>query len=133
MKKIIYILLIITIFSGCSLKSKENKKEVDENIKILTSEAIIKNQRVENIEISNISLIYENKESIFKCDFTNKSNKVDKINDIRIHLKNKIGEDIAVLSGYIGGEINPNETLTITSSSSFDLTNAYSVSYEIIR
>lgn len=131
MKKIIYIIFITLLLTcGCSKKQTNTFKD---SIRVSTSENIIKNQTIDNIFISNVSLIYEDKSSTFTCDITNNSDNAQYIKEIKIHIKTKKGRDIIVLSGYVDKTILPSETYSIASSYTLDLTKAYSVEYEIVR
>ena len=135
MKKVIIsisiiLLLVLTLGCGCSKLEKAIKKE---EVKVSTKEDVIKDQNIEVFTFTKTSLIYKENTSTFKTKVTNESENTENLKEIKIHIKNEKGEDIVVLPGYVGESINPSETKKITSSVGFDISNAYSIEYEIIR
>ena len=135
MKKVIIsisIVLLLGLTVGCGCSKKELKKE-EEKVRVSTNENVIKDQQLEVFTFTNTMLIYEDNTSTFKTKVTNTSENTENLKEIKIHIKNELGEDIVVLPGYVGESINPNETKKITSSVGFDITDAFSVEYEIIR
>ena len=128
MKKILFIMLLTLLVStGC--ETKEITKE--EKLKINTSENVISDKTIDNLEISNVTLTYENNQSTFKCDVKNINNIPTSVEEITIHIKTSIDEYI--LTGYIGGEMQPGEVVTLTTSYNKDITDAKNIEYEIVR
>jgi hypothetical protein len=48
-------------------------------------------------------------------------------------VKDEKGNDVVVLTGYVGDNISPKSSTLISTSCADDLTKAYSIEYEIVR
>ena len=134
MKKIIIgitIILSIGIFTGCGCKKKEEQKK--EEVKVNTNKDVVKDQTVEEFEFVNTSLKYENGTSILETAVTNNSDKTQELKEFKIHVKDKDGNEIITLTGYVGSTIKSKETKIINSYCGEDLSSAKSVEYEVIR
>ena len=125
MKKLIVVILSLFILTGC------NNSTVVNNSKVNNNESITKEQVVGNFTFSNISLIYEKGSSTFKVSVTNNTDTKLEVNKFNIILKTSSGDTITILNGYIGDEIEANTTIESSISSDIDLSEAYSVEFEI--
>ena len=149
-KRLIIILIIITIvvtsiYFVINNKNKkeqleENKnetqqvqKENQENIEILEdgtklniSKKIKETKKVDGLEFSEIEITEKDNVTVILANVKNptKETKKDYILDIKALDKN--GNEITSLSGYIG-EIKPNETISFTTSATFDFANVYDI------
>ncbi len=134
MKKIINISMVLLIglflLTGCK-SDKENVKQPD--IKANTSEDVVKNQQLENFLFENTSLVYEDGTSTLQTTVTNTSNQTTYLSEFKIYVKDKDGNVVETLTGFIGDKLKAGEKRTISSSSGQDLTNATSISYEVVR
>lgn len=130
MRKTIHIIIIIlcamVITTGC-----EKKIEPEENSKTNTSANVVQDQIVEVFEFTNTSLIYEEGTTKLQTMVTNISEKVAYLSEFKIHVKDE--NEIIELIGFVGEQLQPKESRVITSYSIQDLTNASSVSYEVVR
>ena len=138
MKKFITFLLIsvcaIGLMTGCKT-SKEEKGETSNNSEPTanTEENVIKDQTVGELSFVNTSLIYEDGMSTFETTVTNTTSEPVNVSEITIHLKDAEGQEVVALTGFIGGQLNANESRIITSSATQDLTTVSTLEYEIIR
>lgn len=135
MKKIINIsmVLLIGIFllTGCNNAKKET--ETQGEVKANTNEEVVKDQVLENFTFEKTSLIYEDGTSTLQTVVTNTSSKTEYLSEFKIHVKDVEGNEIVEMTGFIGDNLKAGESRTITSSYGDDLTNAASISYEVVR
>lgn len=134
--KLFTMLLILGLVTGCGCSNKESKEKNNnlvEDIKANTNENVIKDQVLDVFTFTNISLIYENGTSTLETLVTNTSSEPQYLTEFKVHVKNELGEEIVTLTGFVGASIEANGTETIISSYGDDLSNAYSIEYEIVR
>lgn len=134
MKKTI-IILIAVLFSitltGCSCsKKKENKKE-EPKIEANVNEGVIQDQTVEEISFKNTSMIIENNQTKFTTTVTNNGTKDRMINRFKISVYDEQEQQIATLTGYVGGILRAGETKTIVNYTDIDLLSAKKIVYKI--
>ena len=127
MKKIIILILSLFLITGCSLFNKEAvvNSEVNNNADI------IKEQIVGNFTVSNISLVYLNGTSNFDVNITNNTEEELTISRFNVTFKTKSGTVITTISGNTGIKVQAKGTIEESMVSDVDLSNAYSVEYDI--
>lgn len=134
MKRIGFILILaISIFqlTGCGCERKEESKPKQDDIKT-APEDVIQDQTVGIFTFKNTSLVYDGIESTLETVVTNTSDKDEKLVEFKITLiKDK--ETIAELIGFVGSTLKANESKTITTSTSKDITMATEIVYEVIK
>lgn len=135
MKKILCLIfsafLLLSITTGCGCSKKNIKK--DKKIKVNTNEDVIKDQQLEVFTFTNTSLVYEDSTSILTTVVTNTSEKTEYLKEFKINVKDKDGNVIVVLTGFVGDNIEAKSSMVITSSYGEDLTKAASIDYEVVR
>ncbi len=131
MKKIAVILIVL--FSTMLLTGCGKKTDITDGIKSNTNEDVIKDQKVEVFEFTNTSLVYEEGRSKLEVTVTNTSEEIAYLSEFKIHVKDENENEIIELIGFVGEQIEPKESRLITSYSIQDLTNASSISYEIVK
>ena len=122
MKKVLFVLALLLVFTGCS--SKDNKT----NSKVNNNELVLKEQVVNNLLFSDVSLVYEKGISTFKVKITNQGEKVSP--NLEIVFKGESDNVIETLDGSFG-EIDKDNFIALTLTSDVDLSNAYKVEYII--
>ncbi len=137
MKKKIGIILVacLAMFAtGCGCDKKEEKVEKKEDeVKVNTSEDIVKDQVVEGLKLTNTSLSSQNGMATLVTEVSNDTGKDEYLLSFNIYIKDKDGNVIAENIGYVG-EVIPNGTSrTITSSWDQELVGATAVEYSINR
>lgn len=137
MKKKIGIILVacLAMFAtGCGCDKKEEKVEKKEDeVKVNTSEDIVKDQVVEGLKLTNTSLSSQNGMTTLVTEVSNNTGKDEYLLSFNIYIKDKDGNVIAENFGYVG-EVIPNGTSrTITSSWDQELVGATAVEYSINR
>ncbi len=134
-KIIIILVACLAIFAtGCGCDKKEQKTEKKEDeIKVNTSEDIVKDQVVEGLKLTNTSLSSQNGMATLVTEVSNDTGKDEYLLSFNIYIKDKDGNVIAENIGYVG-EVIPNGTSrTITSSWDQELVGATAVEYSINR
>lgn len=131
MKKIIIMLIGFILVTGCGC-DKDKKKE-EEVIKENLQQEVIKDQTLEVFTFTNTSLTYQKNTSVLVTQVTNTSSEPQYLKEFKIHVWAKDGKKIVTLTGFIGSNVGPGESRMISSSYGSDLTNAASITYEIVR
>ena len=112
------------------MKPKEQKKPsikyIDETTFTHESEGIIKNEKVQGVEFSNISLVTKNGQTTFTADVTNVTNSDIKKEDFDIDLLDKNDKVIITLRANIPNGLKKNETKKVSASAKGDFKNIVS-------
>ena len=127
MKKIAIIIISILLVTGCSILKKENI----ENSVVNNNSNIIKEQTVYNLDLNNVSLIYFKGTSTFNVKVTNNTDSDINISKFTVIFKAKSGSIITTVSGNIGDKIPAKNSIETSLTSDVDLSDAYSVEYDI--
>ncbi len=134
MKKALVVTIIsifaFSILTGCvSKKQNEEDGTIQNNI----NENVVKNQKVEEFEFTNTSIVYEDGKTTLTTVVTNTSNEKVNLIEFKIHVKDKDGNEIIEMIGFVGEELQPKESRLISSYSIEDLSLADTIEYEIVR
>lgn len=133
MKKLGKILLVfalaLVVTTGCGKKELKDIKKLKTN----TKENVVKEQSKEDFTFTDTSLVYEDNTSIFKTKVTNTSGNKQDVKEFKIHVKDKDGNDIVVLTGFIGTSLEANGSTIMTATYGADITNCESIEYEVVR
>lgn len=133
MKKNIFVIsliLILTIIIIFIMFGKNNKNTVN---KLNNNPNIIKEQVLENLSITNVSIAIDDKNiSTFSADVTNNLDGENNIETIEIIFKDKDGKILTILNGYIGANLKKGDVSKISAQTSVDLSKATSVEYNKI-
>lgn len=140
MKKIINITLMllvcITLVTGCGKDKTKNDDKKDDNktaVEVNNNEEVTKDQNIEGITITNTSLVYEDGISYLKATVTNNTGSDYELNEYKINVKDSDGNIIVTMPGYVGSVLKNGESKTINTMISEDLSNAYSIEYEVVK
>jgi len=105
---------------------EEIKKEIPKINKELTDD-----KTIDNILISNISLVSKNNKTTFSAKITNLTANELKYTNLTITIKDKNNKELATLITYFGGLLAPEETKIVTAETNKNLTNAASLEYNL--
>lgn len=126
---ILSLFLVVGLATGCGCSKKEEKKEDKFN----TNEDVIKDQQVEELNLTNTSLKVDDNYSTLVTLVSNPTNEDKEVRVFNIYVKDKDGNEIVTLQGYVGDVIPAGESREITSNVIMDLSNATSIEYEILK
>ena len=130
------LVLVLGLAAGCSCsKKKENKKSNEKQpvIKTNTEPEVIKDREVDGIKLTNSSVITTDGVTEITTSVTNPTSEDYHLDEFKIIVKDKNGDVMITLPGYVGDVIKAGETRTIRSSVSMDLSTAKSVEYEVSK
>ena len=131
-KSLLALLLVATLVTGCGCTKKDNKKNnAKDDVKVNTEENVIKDQTFEGLTFTNTSLTTTNGVSTLITEVSNSTGEDYTLEEFTITIKNKAGEVITTIPGYVGDVIKNGETRTINSSIDIDLSNASSIEYSV--
>ena len=131
-KSLLALLLVATLVTGCGCAKKDNKKDnTKDDVKVNTEENVIKDQTFEGLTFTNTSLTTTNGVSTLITEVSNSTGSDYTLEEFTITIKNKDGEVITTIPGYVGDVIKNGETRTINSSIDIDLSNASSIEYSV--
>ena len=131
-KRIIALSMVALLFVsvGCGCGKKEEKVDDKAKMKANTSEDIVKNQVVDNMNFSNVMmLIDENGQTNFSCEVQNKTQKDITSKYVLVHVTDASGKELAILTHGLDG-LKAGETKSVSIGTDADLTNAKAVTYE---
>ena len=126
MKKILVLVALLFLLTGCNSDKKETSNITNDN------ENVIKEQVVDELKINDVSLIYDGSMSTFTANINNTSDKEISISKFEVDVKNESGNKLTTLLGT-GMNIEANSSFMITITSDIDLSKAYSVEYHIVK
>ena len=131
-KSLLALLLVATLVTGCGCTKKDNKKNnAKDDVKVNTEENVIKDQTFEGLTFTNTSLTTTNGVSTLITEVSNSTGSDYTLEEFTITIKNKAGEVITTIPGYVGDVIKNGETRTINSSIDIDLSSASSIEYSV--
>ena len=115
--------------------TEENKVEEfvevqEDGSKVNTSEELKKTKTIDGLEISNIRLVENNNVSQVVADITNTTNETIGDFPVDIIVRDKEGNEITTIGGYID-KVNPGETAQLNASATSDFANAYD--FEVVK
>ncbi len=131
-QKALLAIFALTLVTGCGCAKKDNKKDnTKDDVKVNTEENVIKDQTFEGLTFTNTSLTTTNGVSTLITEVSNSTGSDYTLEEFTITIKNKDGEVITTIPGYVGDVIKNGETRTINSSIDIDLSNASSIEYSV--
>lgn len=142
MKKILAITLIglFLLNTGCRCAKKDNQDKnlekednfiKDELSNFNKNDDVIDDKEKNGFEFTNTSLIYENGISTLVTLVTNNNSEAKYLGTFNIYAKDKDGNIIVTLAGLVDDELSPGESKTITASISVNISDAYSIEYDV--
>ena len=157
MKKIInlslMLLLCVTLVTGCGKKKEENNNTVNDNqetnIKdeinedgtlkeeVNNNSGVVKEQTVEGITLKNTELTSTAYTSTLKIEALNNTNEDITLDYFKVYLKDKDGNNIlgddAFAVAAVYGTIKSKESKVLYANIDRNLSEVYSISYEMVK
>lgn len=130
---LILVMIIIAIILGFTTGNKETAIKTKSDITANTNAGIIKNEEYQGLAFTNVSLIKDKKQYTLTTDVTNNNKENFTAKQVDIVLKDENGNTLATLLGYIGDDLKPNETRTITASISDEVDLSKATVKEIVE
>lgn len=140
-KKILIFGIMLIMVAGCS--NKKNKNIEPEPVTTVptttatqivnTNMNVVKNQKVDGIDISDTSVITNNGITQIITTVTNNTENDYTLKQYIIIAKDVKGNVIARIPSYVGNTIKVGETKILNSSIDISLEDAYSFEYEVIK
>ncbi len=103
MKYIIVILIGVIAVTGCG--KKELKKDTPKKGNNQPTEEVREKARVEDFEVSIINKSYTEENSIYQVKVINKSEKESYFNELIIHVKDEMNNEVGIVYGVIKEKI----------------------------
>ena len=140
MKKKLIIVFVLSlclgIATGCGCKKKKDKKETTTNntqYQLNTRKGVVGDKEMNGLTFTNTSLKTSEYSSTLVTKVTNTTDKDIYVRIFNIHVKDKDGNNIVTIHGYVGGVVPANSSRDITSGVDLNLADAYKVEYELVE
>ena len=98
-----------------------------------TNAGVIGETTIEGLKIDNVSLISENGAAVFCATITNTTDQVVYVKSISAIMKDANGVEVTRLPGFVGTNLEPNESYTITTNKYMDINAVASIEYVVNR
>ena len=129
-------LLSLGLVTGCGCgkkKSSSDKKKTETKTEYNTNKGVIEDKEVSGLKLTNTSLKTSENYSTLVTSVSNPTDKDIYVRIFNIFVKDKDGNTIITLQGYVGGVVPAGQTRNITSNVDMDLSTAYKVDYELVK
>lgn len=128
--------LISSNDNNCDVVDKDNdennnNENNDEFINSNTNEGVISDKEVNGLKFTNASLVSNGNTSTLTTIVENITDMDKEVKVVYIYVKDKYGETIIMMQGYVGEIIPAGESRTITSTADVNLNNAVSIEYKL--
>lgn len=126
------ILLVLSLTGcGCSKKEEKKKEEVKETYN--TNQGVVEDKEVAGLKFTNTSLVSTEYSAQLVTLVTNPTDQDINVRIFNIYVKDKEGNVIVTLQGYVGGVVPKGESREIISNVDMNLDNADRVDYELVN
>lgn len=145
MKKIISLLLILFIVTGCNKNDVinpeiDNNKEIENNQVVESQTFINTNSKyqeekvVDDLVFSNASLVKKDNDCLFEVTVKNQNQTIYNFEYVKITLLDNSNNPIIELNGLVtNGTLEVSEEKVISAYYNGDIAKVYDVKYEIVR
>ena len=129
------LLVLVPIISSVVIKNnkKESNNKTAEKRTENKNSNVISNQEIEGFKISDVKVEIINGLTTFTAKATNVTSEVKHLSGFNIYFTEKSDGDMGMVTVYINGDINPNESVDLINYSDLDLTKATNIKYELIQ
>lgn len=128
MKKIIAIVLMVFLITGCSCESKEYQQQKKYSRKSARSD-----QKVDGMDLKNAEIVFKDGISHFSVQVKNNTDSDYSLEEYEITFYGEDGKKLVTIPGYVGDTIKAGEFKMISSSVDMDLTKIGRIKYKVIK
>ena len=133
-KKLIMLISIIPLLILVLILVNNISYSVNDNKNDSTNTQSIKNEQVvEGLKISDNLIIQDKKLYTYTTNVTNTTTETKKVDQLLFTFYDKENKKIVTLYGYIGREIEPNETVSVSASVDKDITKSEKLEIELMK
>lgn len=133
-KKLIMLISIIPLLIIVLILVNNISYSVNDNKNDSTNTQSIKNEQVvEGLKISDNLIIQDKKLYTYTTNVTNTTTETKKVEQLLFTFYDKENKKIVTLYGYIGREIEPNETVSVSASVDKDITKSEKLEIELMK
>lgn len=129
------LLVLVPIISAVVIKNnkKEDNNKTTEKRTENKNSNVISNQEIEGFKISDVKVEIINGLTTFTAKATNVTSEAKHLSGFNIYFTEKSDGDMGMVTVYINGDVNPNESVDLINYSDLDLTKATNIKYELIQ
>lgn len=129
---LLVVIVVVTVVININNDNNDEKEkipedyvtETDEGIKVNTNSKLNEAKLVDGLLISNIQLTEKDGMTTLLADVTNKTEEKTEFKKLKITLLDENGEDIAVMTAFVG-EIEPEKSTQLNASTTSNYIKAY--------
>lgn len=128
---LVVVIGIIIIRNNNKNKENENTNKSEEFVEVLEdgtrlniSNKLNETKTIDGLEVSNFQITENNNVTVLLGTITNKTSQTRGDYAVSIKVKDKEGNEIVTVGGYIG-ELKPGQSTQLNCSATFDYANAY--------
>ncbi len=123
----------IGLTAGCACDKKKEKDNKEEEQTFNTNEGVISDKELNGLKFTNTSLVSTENSATLVTLVTNQTDADVEVRIFNIRVKDKDGNEIVTLQGYVGGVVPAGESREITSNVDMNLDHATDISYELVK
>lgn len=130
------VVVVVTLASGkdsLNDDSEETNGEVVEKFENNINPGVIEDKELDGLKFTNTALICSETSSKLTTVVQNMTNRDIKVRIFDIFVKDKDGDLIVTLQGYVGGEVPGNNAREIVTNVDMNLIDAYDIEYKLIE
>lgn len=127
-KRMVAIIVVVLILLTAIMTLVTYNKFKNEDVKDV---GITKDEKVNGLNFTDTTFNKEEGQYVLQMNVTNPSKKEVDLKEVDIILKDKEGNEIATLLGYIGEPMKANETRTMTINAAMDLSKVKSKTIKV--
>ena len=128
-------MLVLTLVSGCGEK-KDDKKQTNQPTQPVpqeTDNSKIADKVVGDFSFTDAKVVFENNETHLVSLMTNKTESNKYVGTVKLHLKDKNGNEVFVFTIELKRELAANEVISLGATYTEDLTRTTQIDYELVN
>ena len=133
MRKVIILIMTIILVTGCGKEATVKKSKTIKEVKVNKNSEVLKDKEQDGLTFTKTSLSSVNKLWTLETIVSNNTETDYKLNEFKVIFKDKDGNIVTTLIGYVGGVIPKGSKREIKTGTYIDLTDVTNVEYEVVR